>query len=482
MLSQIRKLSSSIFAKIILIIIIIPFVFWGMGPLFGGGSLNTIVRIDKKKIPTQEFINYIEYYAPIDQTLDTNLIGKLLSNFIGEKLISLEIEKFGIKLSNQSLSKIIKNEKTFQKKNKFSRTEYEKFLVEKGLNAVTLESNISKQNKKDQLFDFISGGIIPSKFLVNMLYNSVNQKRNIEIIDLNKFFKQKMNFSESQIESFFNKNKDNYQNVYKSIKFIKLDPKNLTSNDEFSDLFFKKIDKIDNLIASGRNLNFILEKFNLNSANLATFNKFDIDQDVKKINDFPTDLIKYVFNITEEDPTILIEQKDNYFIIELTKTESRQGKITDQSVRKEILSDLKKGTKRKLLSEIITNITNKSFKKNEFDQLSKDENVEIRKIRLDNQDDDKILKKEIVKQVYAFQKNKVAVIADIAMSESYLIYVDKIEQTSVEQNSENYDKYFSLSKAKITSRLYNTYDSYLINKYTINTNYKALNNIKNNFK
>ena len=67
MLGQIRKFSSSFFAKIILIIIIIPFVFWGMGPLFQGGNLNTIAEIDKKKLSTQEFINYIENYTPIEQ-------------------------------------------------------------------------------------------------------------------------------------------------------------------------------------------------------------------------------------------------------------------------------------------------------------------------------------------------------------------------------------------------------------------------------
>ena len=74
MLGQIRKFSSSALTKILLVIIIIPFVFWGMGPLFRGGNLNTIVQIDKDKISTQEFINYVENYAPVEQTLDKNLI------------------------------------------------------------------------------------------------------------------------------------------------------------------------------------------------------------------------------------------------------------------------------------------------------------------------------------------------------------------------------------------------------------------------
>ena len=75
-----------------------------------------------------------------------------------------------------------------------------------------------------------------------------------------------------------------------------------------------------------------------------------------------------------------------------------------------------------------------------------------------------------------------AAIADIGMSESYLIYVDKIENVSINQNSNDYNKYFDLSKANMTSGLYNTYDSYLKNKYKIKINDLALTNIKDNFK
>ena len=128
MLEKLRKFSSTIFAKLFLFIVAIPFIFWGMGDLFRGGSQNTIVEIQKEKISTQEFINYIQRYSNPDQTLDDDLIERLLSNFIGEKLIELEVQKFNIKLSDISLAKIIKNQETFKKDNKFSRNMYEKMV------------------------------------------------------------------------------------------------------------------------------------------------------------------------------------------------------------------------------------------------------------------------------------------------------------------------------------------------------------------
>ena len=151
MLGKIRKFSSSVFAKIFLFMVAIPFVFWGMGPLFKGGSQNIIVKIDKEKIPIEEFVNYINIYAATNDNLDSIFIEKMLSNFIGEKIIDNEIKSFNIILSDESLSKLIRNDKIFKKDNKFSRTEYEKFLVTNNFDAVFFERNMSHQIKRELL-------------------------------------------------------------------------------------------------------------------------------------------------------------------------------------------------------------------------------------------------------------------------------------------------------------------------------------------
>ena len=59
MLTSIGKRSKSFFVKILVGIIILPFVFWGMGDVFRGGNQNIIASINSKKISTQEFMNYL---------------------------------------------------------------------------------------------------------------------------------------------------------------------------------------------------------------------------------------------------------------------------------------------------------------------------------------------------------------------------------------------------------------------------------------
>ena len=191
MLGKIRKFSSTIFAKIFLFLVAIPFVFWGMGDLFSGGSQNTIVKIGKEKIATQDFIEYINRYSSPEEKMDSSFVEKMLSNFIGLKIVENEIKNFNIVLSDKSLSQMIKNEKAFKKNNSFSRTEYEKFLITNNLNAVFFEKNMASQIKRELLFDFVSGGIIPPNFIVNINFDKINQKRNVEIIKLNPIIKKK---------------------------------------------------------------------------------------------------------------------------------------------------------------------------------------------------------------------------------------------------------------------------------------------------
>ena len=479
MLGSFRKFSGSIYAKILLGIIIIPFVFWGMGSSITGGSKNVVVVIDKEKYSIQHFSNFIKKTAL--KKVEANDVEGFLFAFISEKLIEKEIEHFGIKLSDNSLSKLIRHQEQFKRENKFSRTEYEKFLIKNNVTAINFESILSKEEKKKQLLDFIGGGASPSKFLVNISYDKINQKRVIELINLNDVFKIQLNFSEEQIKTYFENNKNKYNKIYKSVKLLELSPKKLVDNNEFNDLFFKKIDEIDDLIFGGEKLNYIIQKFNLEKPNSFTINELGKDINSKMNKKITKDLIEKIFNIKEIEPTVLIEDKNKYFIVELVKTESIQIGIGDDFIKKEILLDLGKKTKRRLITEIIVKINKNNFNKYDFDKLSKDKNVNIKKISLNNQNDDKILKKEIVNQIYTFPEKKVIIVNDIDLSENFLIYIDKIKNVTIDENSEEYQKYFNLSKNQIVSELYNTYENYIQKKYKIDINYQALDVIKNSY-
>ena len=59
----------------------------------------------------------------------TDLVEKILSEFIGKRVMALEIEKLGIFINDDALKNLIKNDHTFYKDNKFSRSNMKNFLL-----------------------------------------------------------------------------------------------------------------------------------------------------------------------------------------------------------------------------------------------------------------------------------------------------------------------------------------------------------------
>ena len=482
MLSKIRKFSSSIFAKIFLIIVAIPFIFWGMGDVFTTGNKNTIAKIGKDKISTQEFINFVQSNELTKNEINEEIIQSLLYSFIGQKLIEKEIENYGINLSDKSLSLIIKNNKNFTKNNNFSRTEYEKFLLNNNVNAKIYETYISNENLRKQLFDLIGGGVLPTNFMVNNLYDKIYQERNIDLINLNDVYKKNLKISDDEINNHYNKNKNDFNYIYKTINYIKLNPKNVIGKDEFNDLYFEKIDEIDDAIVQGENINNIKEKYNLTSLKTESFN--EKGEDLKSSNSDETyrKLIKKFSIINDSEPTILSEFENDYYIVELIKTESIQKDLTDISVKKKIINNLENIKKRKKISKMIADINSNNFLKNDFYTFSKKENASIKNINLKNLNDESNLKLDLVNQIYEAPTNKVIIISDLFLIDVFLVYIKEVKNKKISTDNKDYEKYFNLSKTEFVSNLYKSYDIYLKDKYEIDINFKVLDQIDNFFR
>ena len=91
----------------------------------------------------------------------------------------------------------------------------------------------------------------------------------------------------------------------------------------------------------------------------------------------------------------------------------------------------------------------------------------VKKIILENRDDNKIIKKDLISHIYDFPEKKIIVVNDMYFSENFLIYIDKIENVTIKENSDDYQKYLDLTRIKITEELYNTYDNYIKKRYKI---------------
>ena len=144
MLNKLRGFSNTRMASVLIAIIIIPFVFWGMGSVFSGGNTNNIAKVNNEIISTKDFMNYInqnridpEY---IKKNINNNVLENIISTIVSKKLLDMEINELNILISDKSLAGKIKNNQIFlDDENNFSRIKYEKFLLENNLIASDFE-------------------------------------------------------------------------------------------------------------------------------------------------------------------------------------------------------------------------------------------------------------------------------------------------------------------------------------------------------
>ena len=75
--------------------------------------------------------------------------------------------------------------------------------------------------------------------------------KNLLIINLDDIYKKELNFSNEQIKQYYEKNIERFNEIFRLVKYSIITPMNITGEEEYNNSFFKKLDEIEDLIASG---------------------------------------------------------------------------------------------------------------------------------------------------------------------------------------------------------------------------------------
>ena len=481
MLTSIKKATSSFFTKVLIGLIILPFVFWGMGDVFRTGNQNVLVNIDAEKIGVQNFVNYLSQLNLTDEQRKnlskTDLLDRILSDYIGKKIIAMEIETGGVKLSNNSLKEIITSDETFKKDNQFSRTEYEKFLLENRMSPTMFEQNISEQEKKRQLLTYLSEGINLPNFLINKEFQNENQNKTIQYLELDDLYKNKK-FTDEEIKKIYDENKQFLVREFKKINFVELLPSNLTGQPEYNEAYFKRIDEIENGILDGKKVNDFAQEFNLS---LKTINETDrnkknkLGQDIIKLED---GLFERIFNV-EANKASLINLNNKYFLSEVESINQITRDLEDKEIRDAITSQLKIKYIAENNIKIVKQLSEGKFKKEQFDNFSKENNISIKNTTLKNLEDETIFNKDIIREIFKVKDNELQLITDSTLTKNYIIYSVKTEFPPFDENNKKFTEYETKAKLGFSNQIYGTFDAAVNERYDVKINEKVLTRIKN---
>ena len=484
MLRNIRKFSTTIWAKMLLGIVIIPFVFWGMGGVFSGGNKNTLVKINNHKISTQDFMKHLNTLKITDEIIrreiDNSIIEQILNDLIRNEILFLEIKDLNITIPDLSLLQILKKDKKFfDNEKKFSRVKYEKYLIENSITATMFEENLKNNELKKILFYYISGGIYPPNFLINKTFNSQNKSVSLKGIEIENIYKKESEIQNSEIDNYINSNLEKLKEKSLTLNISKLTPNSLTLSDEFSELFFEKIDEIEEKIVNGKTFDDIIKNYNLEKININLLSENNKKQ-LKKYK-FSDQNINKILNNTNINEVKLFDNGDEFIIINVSEISNILPNQNSEKFKKKIIEDIINEEKFKFNQSLLLKINTKKFLQSDFVELANKNNLEIKDIKIDNIRNNDFFQSESVKEIFNLDVNNFVLAFDNNLK-TYLVFIKEIKNKKIKENNSNYEKYFFESSLNLKQDIYSSYDSYMQNKYKLTVNQKTLNTIKNYFK
>tara|TARA_Y100000022_G_scaffold120378_1_gene104092 strand:+ start:242 stop:1657 length:1416 start_codon:yes stop_codon:yes gene_type:complete len=470
MIGSFRNFAKTKFAGILVFIMIIPFVFWGMGSMFSSGNTNSIVKINESNVSTEEFIDYLNNSGipqkTIRENLNNNIIEELLSGLVSTKILDLEIREYDLIISKETLLKMIKKNKNFlDDQGNFQRLKYEKFLLENNQSAPQFELRLKNRELQKNLFSFVGAGTVSPKFLVKKLYEEENKKLEIDFINLDKFYKKKGDFTDNDLKKFLEENKENLKVDYLDFEYSIINPKNLIGVDEFNQSFFDKIDQIEIDISNEVPFNSIVSNLNLKSTKVKDF-LFSSDKN---------EVEKKIFELKGTDFDIF-ELGDDYVLYKIQKNESREPDITNSQTKEEILDLIFQKNKFDYNTNLIEKIKNNEFNDNEFIQMGQQN---IKTAQLNSIRDNKKFDINAVKILYSLPINSFTLIND----EKENIYLAKVKDYQVEliDNNNEIIDYTNKQNSNLKNNMLKSYDLYLNSRYNVTLNQKTIERVKNFF-
>ena len=430
MLKNLRGFSNTKLAGVLIAIIIVPFVFWGMGSVFSGGNTNNVAKINNKSISTQDFLQYVnqsrinlEY---VKENIENNVIEEILTGLVSNKLLEMEIESLNASLSENILAnKIRSDEKFVDDKKSFSRLKYEKFLLENNLTAPIYEIKLKDQELKKNLFDYVSGGLISPYFLKNKIYINENKELEIEYFGLDQVYK--INTSKSEIDKFIKEN-------------------------------------------NGSKLNEIQKAYNLKIEVVSNFNN-EMDS---------VEILQEIYSKRKEDKTQIIDKNDFYLLYEISNVKKILPDLNDLNFIERVKNQLVMKQKIDYNKKLFKKIQDKKFSNVEFLKIAKNES-NIKKLKINSSNFDETFSRESVELLYSLPKKSFVLIAD-KNNDVYLSKISNINTSMLNKDADKVNEYKLKSNSQVMGEIYSTYDLSLSKKYNVKLFNSTLERIKNNFR
>lgn len=182
--------------QVILVVITLPFAFFGIESFVsGGGGSDTVAQVGKLSISQQDLQRAMleqqdrirqQYGKDIPQEMlnSPELRRSVLDNLITQRVLLQHLTKANLVVNDQQLGAAIQNIPAFQEDGKFSRAHYDTFVAGQGLPPQEFERRLRQDLALQQLLLAVREGGLPPQLTADRWIHAMLEGRRVAQVEL----------------------------------------------------------------------------------------------------------------------------------------------------------------------------------------------------------------------------------------------------------------------------------------------------------
>lgn len=220
MLQMIRDKVQGWIAMAIVLLLAIPFAFWGINYYFGSGTEVSVISVGDKDVPLRDYqrtlqnlrqrwVAATEGKVPVD---DEILKKQAMDSLVNRQLLFNAGENLGLRVGDNQVRSAIEGVDVFRGANGFDPMVYESAIAQMGLSPRGFEAQVRDDLTAEQLQSAIIASVFSTGDDVRNLASLRKQTRDIQYAVLSSdAAKAGVQISDADIKSFYDKNTDLFQ-------------------------------------------------------------------------------------------------------------------------------------------------------------------------------------------------------------------------------------------------------------------------------
>jgi len=249
MLDSIRSNAQSFGVKLAFGLIILVFVFWGVGSFTDSSPANIVAKVNGEPILAQQFEmayqNAEESLLRSTPGLTREMLNEqkktlgreVLQSLIQQSLLRQEAARLGFSVSPMELRQAVEQIKAFQNdQGKFDAQAYKRVLEAQRMTPAQFEKDMSEQILREKLFTAVSAPAWVAPDEARKLYNFLRERRAVDYIFVPAAdFRSEAAIPEAEVNKYYEEHRQSFAVPQRAdISYILVQPEKLVKTESIS--------------------------------------------------------------------------------------------------------------------------------------------------------------------------------------------------------------------------------------------------------